>query len=235
MATSWEQIYAAAMIPIDDIRLQEQLQISPALFNRRMSLYVTTAMPLLSRPPELLKYLKEGMEEPSYDEYEWTSTAGSMLTETTVATERIGYEICSCVVIEVLDDGRVLQTPYEVEYDSETGEVVFPVQESEGIKYELDFYTDGSFNDLSESQIRLFGQAIALVWDARFVNTWLNRQPKINDSSFETVNEANWTEKTSQAHRRLAQDFFEELKAYEQQCAYWTAIKPHNRSGVTLV
>lgn len=235
MATSWEQIYAAAMIPIDDVRLQEQLEISPALFNRRMSLYVSAAMPLLSRPPELLKYLKDGMEEPTYDDYEWTSTAASTLVETTVATERIGYELCSCVIVEVLDDGRVMQTPYEVDYDSETGEVVFPVQEAEGIHYQLDFYTDGSFNDLSESQLRLFGQAIALVWDERFIGGWLSRTPKINDSSFETVNEANWTEKTSQAHRRLAQDFFEQLKAYEQQCAYWTAIRPQYRSGVTLV
>ena len=77
MATSWEQIYAAAMIPIDDVRLQEQLQISPALFNRRMSLYVTTAMPLLSRPPELLAYLKDSMEEPEYDDFEWTSIKAS--------------------------------------------------------------------------------------------------------------------------------------------------------------
>ena len=182
MATSWEQIYAAAMIPIDDVRLQEQLEISPALFNRRMSLYVSAAMPLLSRPPELLKYLKDGMEEPTYDDYEWTSTAASTLVETTVATERIGYELCSCVIVEVLDDGRVMQTPYEVDYDSETGEVVFPVQEAEGIQYQLDFYTDGSVNDLSESQLRLFGQAIAPVWDERFIGGWLSRTPKINDS-----------------------------------------------------
>lgn len=235
MATSWEQIYAAAMIPIDDIRLQEQMAISPALFYRRMSLFLTAAMPLLSRPPELAAYLRESMEEPEYDEYEWVSTAGSTLADTTVATERIGYEICSCIIVETLDDGRVIQTPYEVDYNAETGEVVFPIQESEGIAYQLDFYTDGSFADLSSAQLRLFGQAIAYVWDERFVQTWLNRQPKINDSSFTTVNEANWTEKVSQAHRRIAQDFYEELKAYEQLCVYQSVVAARHRGGVKLV
>lgn len=235
MATSWEQIYAAAMIPIDDIRLQEQMAISPALFYRRMSLLLTTAMPLLYRPPELAAYLKNSMEEPEYDDYEWVSTAGSTMAETTVATERIGYELCSCIMVESLDDGRVMQTPYEVEYNAETGEVVFPQQQAEGITYQLDFYTDGSFADLSPAQLRLFGQAIAYVWDERFVQTWLNRQPKINDSSFTTVNEANWTEKVSQAHRRIAQDFYEELKAYEQLCVYESVVASRLKDGVKLV
>ena len=235
MATTWEQIYAAAMMPIDDIRLQEQMEISPALFYRRMSLYVTAAMPLLSRPPELLTYLAKDMVTPMYDDYEWTSTAESALAETVVETGMVGYELCSCVISEILDDGRVLQIPYEVTYDAETGDVTFPIQDNEGITYQLDFYTDGSFADLSEIQIRLFAQAIALVWDERFTNSWLNRQPKINDSSFTTVNEANYTEKTSQAHLRREQAFNDELKHYEQLCAYKSRVNYGIRGGVSLI
>lgn len=235
MATSWAEIDAAAMVLIDDIRLQEQLEVSPALYYRRMSLFVQTAMPLLSRPPELLGYLTGSAVQPEYGDYEWTSTEDSTTQQTVVATGMIGFDLCSCVINEVLDDGRVLQTPYAVTYDAETGNVTFPIQPSAGILYQMDFYKDGSFATLSPAQIKLFASAIALVWDERFVQTWLNRTPKINDSSFATVNEANYTEKTSQAHLRREQAFHEELKHYEQLCAYQSRVAVVYGGGVTLV
>ena len=233
--TNWAEICAAAMVPIDDLRLQEQLEISPALFYRRMSLFITTAMPMLSRPPELLHYLVNGMEAPKYDDFEWISTEESTTQETVVDTGKTGFELCSCIILEVLDDGRITSTPYAVNYDAETGYVTFPQQTAAGVNYELDFYTDGTFKDLSHPQIHLFALAIAVVWDERFVENWLNRQPKINDSSFTTVNEANWTEKQSQAHRRLSQDFYEELKQYEQLCAYNSRVYNRGLTGVVLV
>lgn len=235
MATTWAEICAAAMVPIDDIRLQEQLAISPALFYRRMSLFISAAMPLLSRPPELLGYLTKNMVTPLYGDYSWVSTEASTEAETQVETGMIGFDLCSCVIAEVLEDGRVLQTPYAVSYDAETGKVTFPVQAQAGISYELDFYTDGSFSTLTAAQMRLFASAISLVWDDRFIGTWLDRTPKINDSSFATVNEANWTEKQSQAHRRKAQDFNDELKAYEQLCAYNSRVMSGIGGGVILV
>ena len=235
MATSWAQIDAAAMLPIDDIRLQEQFEISPALFYRRMALFVERAIPMLSRPPELLTLLTGSMVKPLFGEASWTSTSESLQTETVVETGQIGFDLCSCTVNEVLDDGRVLQTPYAVTYDKVTGNVTFPQQYTIGIVYELDFYTDGSFGDLSDAVIQLFASAISVIWDERFVNAWLQRTPKINDSSFSTVNEANWTEKTSQAHLRKVQEFNEKLKHYEQLCAYKTAVTDRNVNGVTLV
>lgn len=235
--TSWAEIDAAAMVLIDDERLNEQLEISPALYYRRMSMFVRIAMPMLSKPPELLSYIARDAEEPSYADFEWTSTEASMSGDTIVATGMDGYELCSCVMVELLNDGRVIQTPYAVTYDAETGNVTFPQQESAGITYELDFYTDGSFADLTDTQIRLFAMAIAVVWDDRFVNTWLNKTPKINDSSFATVNEANWTEKTSQAHTRKELQFWDELQKYEQLCAYNTVVTASGmaRGGAALV
>lgn len=234
MATKWAEIIAAAMVPIDDIRLQEQMTISPALFYRGMSLYVKNALPMMSRPPELLTYLQKEMQDAAYADFEWVSTEASKSAATAVNTGATGYEICSCVIVQIMDDGRVLQTPYEVSYDAETGVVTFPVQSAAGISYQLDFYTDGSFADMTDSQIRLFGQAIALVWDERFTSNWIDRTPKINDSSFATVNEANWTEKTSQAHLRKAQAFYEELKQYEQLCTYNSRVTAMAKGGVVL-
>lgn len=235
MATTWAEIDAAAMVLIDDVRLTEQMEISPALYYRRMSLFVSAAMPLLSRPPELLTYLSASMTTPEYSDYEWTSTAESTTGETVIDTGAAGFDICSCVINETLTDGRVMQTPYAVTYNGETGEVTFPVQAADGITYQLDFYKDGTFADLSEIQLRLFALAIALVWDERFVGTWLNRTPKINDSSFTTVNEANYTEKTSQAHLRKEQAFNDELKHYEQLCVYKTVVTNRNVGGAVLI
>lgn len=235
MATTWAQLDAAAMVLIDDVRLTEQMAISPALYYRRMSLFVQAAIPMLSRPPELLTYLTNTVDEPQYTDFEWISTEESKLSETVVATGAVGYDICSCVIDEVLTDGRVMQTPYAVTYDAETGNVTFPQQSASGIVYQLDFYKDGSFATLSDAQIQLFASAIAVLWDERLLNTWLSRTPKINDSSFATVNEANYTEKTSQAHLRREQSFHEQLKHYEQLCSYQTVVSNRGYPGVNLV
>lgn len=235
MATTYAEIDAAAMVLIDDVRLAEQIEISPALYYRRMSFFVDAALPLLSRPPELLQYLTRTKVEPTYGEASWESTEASKTGETVVQTGMTDFDICSCVVTQTLDDGRVLQTPYAVSYDSTTGNVTFPQQTAAGINYDLDFYKDGSFGDLTATQVRLFALAVALVWDERFVTNWLNRQPKINDSSFTTVNEANWTEKTSQAHLRKEQAFHDEMKHYEQMCAYESVVSNGAKGSVTLV
>lgn len=65
---------------------------------------------------------------------------------------------------------------------------------------------------------------MAYVWEQRNDNDWLDRAPKIDDSSFSTVNEANYTEKTSQAFHRDKIDFFDALFNYEQLCTYSTAM-----------
>lgn len=234
MATAWSEVIAAAMIQIDDVRLHKELSVSPAQFYRRLAAIVTQAMPLLSRPPELAAYLKREMTEPLYDDFSWTSTEESTTQETAVDTGRTGYELCSVVIREPQPNGTVYYLPAQAEYDAETGIVTFPVQSAVGISYDIDFYTDGSFPDLTETQLRLFALAIAVVWDERFSRSWLNLQPKIHDESFTTVNEANYM---AQVTKRLAENrvsFNDELKWYEQRCAYTTALK--NLTGaVTLV
>lgn len=232
--TTWADICSAAMVWIDDLRLTEELSISPALYYRRMALFVSSAIPMLNKPPELLDYLLSEREDPAFGEFYWTSTEESTEAETAVDTGLTGFDLCSCVSVEILDDGRVLQTPAAVEYDAETGIVTFPQQSAAGVNYQLDFYKDGSFADLSDSQMRLFALAVALVWEERFYETWLNRQPKINDSSFTTVNEANYTEKTSQALSRSRLAFNDALRDYEQVCAYTKTVRK-NPPKVVLV
>ena len=228
--TNWADIVSAAMVQIDDVRLNEQMQVSPAQFYRRMAAVIMQALPLLSKPPELVGFLKNGMVEAEYDDAEWISTEESLAGETQLATDSLGYDLCSCVLRTELPNGTVSLTPVSVEYDAETGVVTMPQQTEVGLDYELDFYADGQFPDLSDAQMRLFALAIAVVWDERFSRNWLNMSMKIHDESFETVNEANYTQQiTKRLHdNRIA--FNDELRWYEQLVAYNTVMSGGNRN-----
>ena len=223
--TAWADVVAAAMVLIDDARLEEQLAVSPAQFYRRMSAWVKLAFPKLSRPPELLRYLNNGKTEPRYDDLLWTSTAESAEGESVVETGRAGYDLCSVTLRVAHPNGTVSLAPYpQAVYDPETGDVTFPRQEREGLDYDLDFYSDGAFPDLSESQMRLLALAMATLWDERFARNWLAMGPKIHDGNFNAPNETAYMEKSSKRLRENLVSFYDELKAYEQQCAYASAL-----------
>ena len=229
MSTSWAEVICNYGMPIiDDVRLTDQMGQNPALFFRRMSLYMDLALPILSRPPELDAYLKYGLEKPNYGDYAWVSDAQSLNTTTTVSTGMTGYELFSCSLRTVEDSGIVNLTPVSgVTYDPETGDVVFPTQSAEGLEYTMDFYTDGSFfYDLTEAQKRLIGLAIGIMWDERFSRNWLNIQQKVKDSSFDTVNESNYMREVQsrlKVNRNLLND---ELRKYEQDVANSNTVLP---------
>lgn len=220
MATAWSEIITAAMQALDDERWREQLTVSPAQFYRAKSDSVLFALPLLNSPPELLDYLEKDMVKPDYDDFSWVSTEESTAGETTLDTGLLGYELMSCIVRS--EDGTEAVPYAGAVYDPETGTVTMPQQTAAGIEYELDFYTDGSFQTLTNSQMRLFALAVCVVWDEHFERDWLNLQPKIHDSSFSTVNEANYIDKNNRRLLDNRQSFNDELKKYEQLCAYKT-------------
>jgi hypothetical protein len=213
---------------MDDVRLIDQMGENPALFFRRMALYMDLAIPMVSRPPELDSYLNYELVKPVYDDMIWRSTSESLEGETTVETSMTGYELFSCSLREVDDSGVVTSTPVSgVTYDPETGTVVFPQQEAVGLEYNVDFYTDGSFfYDLTEAQKRLLGLAVGVVWDERFSRNWLNLTMKVKDASFDTVNESNYMREVQNRlfmNRHLLND---ELRRYEQDVAYKNTVTP---------
>lgn len=229
MGTPWTEIICNyAMQVMDDVRLIDQMGENPALFFRRMALYMDLAIPMVSRPPELDSYLNYELVKPVYDDMIWRSTSESLEGETTVETTMTGYDLFSCSLREVDDSGVVTSTPVSgVTYDPETGTIVFPQQETVGLEYNVDFYTDGSFYyDLTEAQKRLLGLAIGVVWDERFSRNWLNLTMKVKDASFDTVNESNYMREVQNRlfmNRHLLND---ELRKYEQDVAYKNTVTP---------
>lgn len=229
MGTPWTEIICNYAMPVmDDVRLIDQMGENPALFFRRMALYMDLAIPMVSRPPELDSYLNYELVKPVYDDMIWRSTSESLEGETTVETTMTGYDLFSCSLREVDESGVVTSTPVSgVTYDPETGTAVFPQQETVGLEYNVDFYTDGSFYyDLTEAQKRLLGLAVGVVWDERFSRNWLNITQKIKDASFDTVNESNYMREVQNRlfmNRHLLND---ELRKYEQDVAYKNTVTP---------
>ena len=221
MATSWADIVTASLVQIDDVRLEEQMAVSPAQFYRRMSAMIQQAMPLLARPPELLAELKRSMVLPQYDDYEWQSTEESTTQSVQVNTGMLGYELCSVTQRVMHRNGTISLLPYEgATYDPETGVVTMPIQATAYTNYDFDFYTDGSFMDLTETQMRLFALALSIT-------------AKIHDDSFETVNEANYIQQTTKRLHENRIAFDHEMRAYEQLCAYNGVFKvTYNRTAL---
>lgn len=239
MGTQWTEVISnSAMVFIDDIRLQEEAATNPAQFARKMSFYMQLAIPMLGRPPELLQRLTNGLVSPVYADSEWVSTDESVsAAETEVDTGLKGFELFSCTIKETdASTGEVFVTPYAgAEYDAESGIVTFPQQEKAGIEYILDFYTDGQFaQDLTGTQMRLLGLAVACVWDERFNRNWLNNQMKIHDQSFSTVNESNYMASTTAMKSANRKQFDAELWKYEQDCAYTQAVSGTGRNTVLV-
>lgn len=234
MATSWADIVSASLVQIDDVRLEEQMAVSPAQFYRRMSAMIQQAMPLLARPPELLSELKREMVLPQYDDYEWQSTEESTTQSVQVDTGMLGYELFSVTQRVMHRNGTISLVPYDgATYDPETGIVTMPIQATAYTNYDFDFYTDGSFMDLTETQMRLFALAVAIVWDERFSRNWLSTTAKIHDDSFKTVNEANYIQQTTKRLHDNRIAFDHEMRAYEQLCAYNGVFKvTYNRTAL---
>lgn len=220
--TQIADIIQKAMVVIDDVRLTQQLAQNPALFYRRMSGYVDLAVPMLSSPPELYTYVTGELVEPQFADAVWVSTEESTEEETIYVTDFTGYDIC-CVSVRSAD-GKQL-TPYtEAAYDEQTGTITFPQQTEEGIVYDIDFYKDGSVAELTPQMLRLFALAVAVMWNERLDNNWLNIQPKIKDSSFETINESNYIDKMTYRAKEKRLEFTDELKKFEQTAMYQKTV-----------
>lgn len=220
MGTTWSEIITDyAMVEIDDLRMRTELQDNPALFFRGMSLYMKNAIPYFNNPPEMQGWLKNTL--PSFADYYWTVPTDT--TEATVVpTGQPGYEIMSVQIRSEEDNGVVGVTPYiGATYDSETGNVTFPAGLTEGTQFQMDFYTDGTFdNDLTEEEKRILGLCVDYVWNVRFSGNWLNMQPKVQDANFTVGSEANYTRAQTERMRQKRIALNDEIHKYAQNVAY---------------
>lgn len=227
MGTTWAEIISNYTMPlITDVRLDELIASNPAQYFRKMQFYLQSGIPSFKRPPEVRRYLEDGLVFPKFTDAEWVSTDASMSQETTVATGKAGYELFSCSLVQVDGAGTTYYIPYPgPTYDAETGNVVFPAQSTAGLIYTMDFYKDGSFaHDLTLTQKRILGLCTAEVWYEPITNNWLNMQPKNSDKSSDTKAEAPNIQAMTARMREVKADLNAALRSYEQDCAINTIL-----------
>lgn len=219
--TGWSEIVCDyAMVFINDDRMTEKLRNDPARFLREMSLFLRSAIPRFSRPPEIIPWLKLGTQ-PKYDSFLWTAGEDGAAT---VSTGLTGYELCSIVVRGTDRYGNITEAPFPGNYDPETGTVTLDGVTA-GTVFDMDFYTDGYFeNDLTQEMKRILGLCVQSVWENRFTSVWLAREAKVIDRSFTPPNEANWTRAQEEKRRSLEATLNEELRQYEHNCAYMRTV-----------
>lgn len=220
--TTIADVITQALILINDIRMQEELATNPALFYRRFSAYVKMAITQVNRPLELYEFLQKSYHDPAFGNFIWVSTSQSIGVPTDIDTGMIGYDLCSGTIRS--EDGFTNVPFPDFEYEPETGIIHMASQTEEGIEYNFDFYKDGWFDDLTARMQRLLALSTAVIWDEHFTRDWLNMQPKIKDSSFETINEANYIQQTNKRMNDSWVSFNDELRKYEQDCAYRNII-----------
>lgn len=218
MGTSFiEVITDYALVEIDDERLIRDMNENPALFFRRMGLYMNIGIAYFNEPPEVRTRLIH--TPPTYGDYLWTAVSSA--SETVVETGLVGFELMSCQVNRRGED-NILTGPYtEAVYEPETGRVTFPPGLAAGTELQLDFYTDGRFdNELTGEEKRILGLCAALVWQERFSGNWLNMQPKIQDRSFSTGSESGHIRANTERLRERRAALDSEIRKYAQNRAY---------------
>lgn len=131
-----------------------------------------------------------------------------------------GYELCSAGVIEEDDLGTPVYVALDITYDNETGDMTLNQVVEAGRTVQIDFYTDGYFeNDLTDDMKNILGLCVQYVWERRFNNDFLTRTPKIKDDSFDTGNESNWIAKGTERLRVIYGQLNSALVSFEQGLA----------------
>ena len=223
MGTTFAEIITDyAMVEIDDIRLQEQLDENPARFFRRMTLYVRNAVPYFTTPPQMTQRLM--FQDAQWDDFQWRGTASA--SQTVVQTGKTGYQLCSIMTALETNGEEVFWAPYRgANYDPQTGEVTFPPGIADGQIFDMDFYTDWQFDaELNSVEKRILGLCVALVWYERFSTNWLNMQPKIQDQSFSVGSESGHIRAMTERAREFRHTLNSEIRKYEQNLSYQNTV-----------
>lgn len=227
MGTKWAEVICDfAMVEISDHRLSGEMAANPALFFRKMALYMKNGIPRFNRPAEQRTWLR--YTAPAYDSFVYTADGTDAET---VETGKIGFELFSAEVITVDKFRNPASTPLDgCRYDAGSGNVTLPPGLEMGTRVSFDFYTDGEFQrDLCDEEKRILGLCVQLVWERRYAGDWLGRVSKVQDKTFSIGNEANKERADTDRLRHLESVLNQEMTRYAQNLAYRNAIPENQR------
>ena len=222
--TYWEEIELRATTYIkNDISLdRDKAERLPVFFNR-MAAYMTEAIVIFDRPPEMLAKLGN-YTAPQYDSVTYTveeTTTGDFNIE----TEMYNAGVVAVGVLGTDEYGDPTYTPITTySYYPEVGIFTIYGDDGEypaGTQILLDFYWRGSFAaDLNATEQGILAFAIYNRYEHRFDNDVLERQSKIRDSAFTTISEASQTQAGTARQREVDSQLFGMMRAYQDNCEY---------------
>lgn len=225
MGTAMEEIEVAAMTYIkNDRSLDYDMANRPALFYRRMWLYMNRAIPFFNKPPEMLTKLAD-YSEPRFDSVNATNDT-EQSGAFAVDTGETGYDLVSAGIVGEDAVGTPVYTPLTVvSYAPETGEVQLEGHVEAGAEITFDFYASGMFTQtLNKTEIGLLAYCIYAVYELRSDNNQLERITKVRDGMFTTISEASNTQANTARQREVLDQLFDKLRAYEQNQAYMKTV-----------
>lgn len=222
MNTTFSEILTNyAMQGNNDLNWLEELEISPAGFLRAKSQTVINAIPRFSRPPEMAAWLR--FTPPLYDDATYTAEADQP-SGMVIDTGKSGYEICSAVIVDANGGATAVKSTY----DAETGSVTIGQEIAAGTVIDIDFYTDGVFeNELTEEQKRILGLCVVTDWFYRFTNDWLNMQPKVKDKTFDVGSESAQMTANTAKYKEMRNMLNDAMLRYEENVAHRNVVNKY--------
>lgn len=212
---------------IHDQQLQALAIEDPPLYARKAWGYLRAAIPLFNMPAEMPIYLLGTPNEPKYTEPKYDDTIKVITEEITedrvieLGADFVGYDLFACREQQQAGGNIVFSVANNVTYDAATGEITVHATESApvpaGTVYNMDFYTDGAFdNTLSHEIMNILGLCFAIVWENHFMNDWVSMIPKVEDRSFTTQNQANKIRADSERLIVLTTQASQQMRRFEQ-------------------
>lgn len=226
MGTTWEELEARAMTYIkDDLSLEYDMKNRLPVFYNRMRAYMTEAIPLFNRPPEMLERLS-GYTEPAFASVSYETEDGISAGDS-IETGTVGADLCAVGVIAEDEYGDVNYQPFSAfSYDPETGNVTIEQDMAGAVLLDIDLYTSGSFDkELNETEKGILAFAVYNRYEHRFDNNVLERTAKIRDSSFSTISEASQTQANTARQRLADSQLFDMMRAYQDNAEWRRVVK----------
>ena len=222
--TYWEEIELRATTYIkNDISLdRDKAERLPVFFNR-MAAYMTEAIPVFDRPPEMLAKLGN-YTAPWYESATYTLEQANT-GDFSIADLVTDADIVALGVLGTDDYGDPIYTPVTTfSYYPEVGLMDVHASEGQfpaGTQFLIDFYGRGYFEaDLNVTEQGILAFAIYNRYEHRFDNDVLERTAKIRDSAFTTISEASQTQAGTARQREVDSQLYGMMRAYQDNCEY---------------
>lgn len=227
--TNFLDVYEYAFTEIEDVRLDNLMSENPALFLRRCWDYLKNGIALFTAP----KGIQDKLNDYVMPQFATSSFTGDGATTTFSGVSSMEYStvLVGKSIVAVLSASAEAPEVSQngVTYNFETGNITFDDAPESGAKIQVDFYTDGYFNNaLNKEEQAILAKCFSVVWFNQVANTFLRTTPKIKDKNFNTDSSFGVEQADTAKLRAMRIELQDMMSDYEQAMAYKVTV-PNGR------